>query len=159
MSIGSYNYQGLVISYLNQNHPFASTASKRMSYDHTTLYSYGSVLAEIDTTKKILYVFRYIADYSNTSRKHAKTLYECASDFTIFIIENKNTVSKVNLQDYWNQIEPLVIKYKRARTRKLIYKWEIHRIVRIAKLYAELHGFDQTMPDNILRMLFVNCLL
>jgi len=53
----------------------------------------------------------------------------------------------------------LVTRYRRARILKPRYKQEIHKIVQTAKLYAELHDFDQTVPDNILRMLFGNCLL
>jgi len=159
MSIGQYDYEGLVISYLIQEYPSAKTARDRMSYNGIKLYSYCSILAEMDAVKKTLYVREETANYSNTSRTHARILYKYASNFTVFTIETYDSVSEENLQNYWNQIEPLVIKYKRARTRKLTYKWEIQRIVQTAKLYAELHGFDQTVPDNILRMLFVNCLL
>ena len=159
MSIGYYDYNGLVISFLNQNYSSSSTAQGRMSYNGTSLYSYSSHLAEIDVDRKILYVFYSIANYSNTSKNQAARLYNNADDFTVFTIENRDTQSEVNLKDYWNQIESLVAKYKRARTRKPQYKHEIHRIIQTAKLYAELHNFDQTVPDNILRMLFVNCLL
>ena len=158
--IGSYDYKGLCKSFLAQDRNNAKTAGDRMSYFGTNLYSYSSTLARIsDTLPSILYIDKHISTYSATSRKHANFLTLAADyNWNIFIIDLDLPVAN-NLSEYWTEVEYLITRYRRARTLKPRIKQQIHTLIHTTKHFAKLHKLDQTIPDSIMRQLFVYQLL
>lgn len=160
IKIGQYDYEGLIQSYLAQDRHSASTASKRMSYHKTVLYSYNSILAKMsELMPDVLYINKHIAKCSNTTKKHTRLLQiNIPSNWDVLVI-NLNTSFSDNLQTYWEDIELLIKQHKRARTRKPIIEKELHKLIRTAQHFAELHELDSTIPDHIMRQLFVNSLL
>ncbi len=159
IKIGQYDYEGLINSYLAQDRPLASTADNRMSYNGNKLYSYNSLLAQIsDTQPNILYINKFTANYSKTSIKQTHKLKKEALSWNIFVIDLDITFTD-NLQFYWEDIELLIKRYKRARTFKPKIKQELHKLINTTQHFAELHGLDSTIPDHIMRQLFVNKLL
>ena len=158
--IGSYDYKGLCKSFLAQDRNNAKTAGDRMSYFGTNLYSYSSTLARIsDTLPSILYIDKHISTYSPTSRKHANFLTLAADyNWNIFIIDLDLPVAN-NLSEYWTEVEYLITRYRRARTLKPRIKQQIHTLIHTTKHFAKLHKLDQTIPDSIMRQLFVYQLL
>ena len=158
--IGSYDYHGLVRSYIAQDRPSASTAGDRMSYSGTKLYSYNSVLAIMDKlSQHILYIDRHISAYSNTSIKHTMELLDAVpSHWKVFIID-LNLTAEENLLEYWKSIDKRITDHTRSRKYKHIIKQSIHDEIRTAQLFAELHKLDQTIPEELMRKLFVHQLL
>lgn len=160
IKIGQYDYDGLIKSYLAQDRPSASTASDRMSYKGITLYSYSSILTQIsETIPKTLYANKSLFKYSITTTKQFYKLQKIASHgWSIFIIDLDIAFAN-NLQLYWTEVEGVIKQHKYARTCKPIIEKELHKLIRTAQHFAELHGLDPTIPDHIMRQLFVNQLL
>lgn len=160
IKIKSYDYEGLIQSYLAQDRPSASTANDRMSYKGITLYSYSSILAQIsETLPNTLYIDKHISRYSRTTSKQFHELQREASlNGNVFVIDLDITFAD-NLQLYWADAELLIKRYKWARTLKPQIKQDLHKLIRNAQHFAELHGLDSTIPDHIMRQLFVNQLL
>lgn len=158
--IGQYDYEGLIESYLAQDRPSASTASNRMSYRGTKLYSYNSLLARMsDIRPNTLYIDKHISRYSITTVKHIHQLQrETLLSWNIFVIDFDIPLAD-NLQIYWVDAEFLIKHHKRARTLKSRIKQDLHELIRTTQHFAELHGLDVTIPDHIMRQLFVNQLL
>lgn len=157
--IEQYDYEGLIQSYLAQDRPSASTASKRMSYHKTVLYSYNSILAKMsEVIPNVLYINKHIAECSNTTKKHTGLLQRKALSWNIFVID-LNIPFADNLQLYWAEAELFIKRYKRARTLKPQIKQDLHKLIRTAQHFAEVHRLDPTIPDPHMRQLFVNQLL
>lgn len=158
--IGQYDYKGLIESYLAQDRPSASTASDRMSYKGINLYSYSSILAQIsETLPNTLYANKYLFKYSITTTKQFYKLQKIAShNWNIFVIDLDITFAD-NLQIYWTEVEDVIKQHKRARTRKPQIKQDLHKLIRTAQHFAEWHELDPTIPDILMRQLFVNQLL
>lgn len=157
--IEQYDYEGLIQSYLAQDRPLASTASNRMSYHNTVLYSYNSILAKMsEVIPNVLYINKHIAECSNTTKKHTGLLQRKALSWNIFVID-LNIPFSDNLQTYWEDIELLIKRYQRARTLKPKIKQALHKLIHTTQHFAELHGLDPTIPDHIMKQLFVNQLL
>lgn len=158
--IGQYDYEGLIQSYLAQDRPSASTANDRMSYKGINLYSYSSILAQMsETLPNTLYANKYLFKYSITTTKQFYKLQKIASHgWSIFVIDLDITFAD-NLQLYWAETELFIKQHKRARTRKPIIEKELHKLIRTTQHFAELHELDSTIPDYIMRQLFVNSLL
>lgn len=158
--IGQYDYDGLIKSYLAQDRHSASTASNRMSYRGIKLYSYNSILARMsDTLPNTLYINKHLSNYSRTTSKQINELQrEALPNWSEFVI-NLDITFADNLQLYWAEAELFIKRYKRARTLKSRIKQELHKLIRTAQHFAELHGLDSTIPDHIMRQLFVNQLL
>lgn len=158
--IGQYDYKGLIKSYLAQDRPSASTANDRMSYKGINLYSYSSILVQMsETLPNTLYANKYLFKYSITTTKQFYKLQKIASHgWSIFVIDLDITFAD-NMQIYLEDIELLIKRYQRARTLKPQIKQELHELIRATQHFAELHKLDSTIPDHIMRQLFVNQLL
>ena len=160
IKIKSYDYEGLIQSYLAQDRPSASTARNRMSYHGIKLYSYNSIIARMsDTLPNTLYINKYLYRYSKTTSKQIRKLQiEALLNWNIFVINSDITFTD-NIRIYWTDVELLIKQHKRARTRKPIIEQELHKLIRTTQHFAELHELDPTIPDHIMRSLFVNQLL
>ncbi len=160
IKIGPYDYEGLIHSYLAQDRPSASTADNRMSYHGPNLYSYNSILAKISGTQpNTLYINKFISKYSITTIKQTHKLHrEALLSWNSFTIDFDISF-KENLSLYWEEVELRIIRYKRARTLKSSIKQSTHEAVSIAQHFAEVHELDPTIPDILMRQLFVNQLL
>lgn len=112
ISIGSYDYDGLVRSFIRQDRPSAKTAEDRMSYSGTNLYSYNANIAKLDGDT-ILLNADYIC-YSHTTTKHFRALSTHTREHQVFTIPfNQN--SERQLQYYWDKISQAITEFRRAR--------------------------------------------
>ncbi len=108
--IGSYDYEGLIKSYLNQNKKYATTASGRLWYRNKYLYSYNTKIAEI-LNDNILLVDSNATNYSITTSKQVNQLKKLNTKYIIIDVVDLNAKTIVN----WHFIDDLIQKYKRAR--------------------------------------------
>ena len=155
-NIGSYDYDGLCKSYLAQDRPSAKTAQNRMSYSGVYLYSYNSVLAKLDTERKILYIDSDIAHYSNTSSDHANKLRAEAKDnFTIFELLVDATIEDT-VTYYTNIINSAIIKHTRARAThsKQYWKSQIFNTLDELTLYLDLHTIKNSKLRKVTQPIF-----
>jgi hypothetical protein len=123
-------------------------AEIRMSFRARTIYSYSSVLAEFDTANNILWVNKHIANYSNTSRKHANALYTAAKGLrnSPEIMQTDLDQTPIqNLNQYWEDIQTDTASYLRARTRKEQLKGIIHATYQEALRYADIKCIDKRL--------------
>ena len=161
IKIGQYDYEGLIKSYLAQDRPSAKTANNRMSYSGPKLSSYNSTLALISTSRpSTLYIDKAISNYSNTTQRQTRELLYVAAEesWSTFTIDLYLPID-ANLEVFWKDIELLITRYKRARTSKPFIKRSIHEAISNAQHFAEWHELDPTIPDILMRQLFVNQLL
>ena len=161
IKIGQYDYEGLIKSYLAQDRPSAKTANNRMSYSGPKLSSYNSTLALISTSRpSTLYIDKAISKYSNTTQRQTRELlYVTAEEsWNTFTIDLHLPID-ANLEVFWKDIELLITRYKRARTLKPSIKQSIHETISTAQHFAEWHELDPTIPELLMRQLFVNQLL
>ena len=161
IKIGPYNYEGLIRSFLAQDRPSAKTANNRMSYSGPKLSSYNSTLALISASRpSTLYIDKAISKYSNTTQRQTRELLYVAAEqnWTVFTID-LHLHPQINLEVFWSEVELLITRYKRARTSKPSIKQSIHEAISIAQHFAEWHKLDPTIPDILMRHLFINQLL
>ena len=120
MSIGPYDYDGLLRAFLYQHESSGSTAQGRMSFSGNTLYSYSSVLAKLGTYPKsqqtVLFIDNRIANYSVTTTKQVARMRRINSYPEQFWDLDKSV--EQNLLYLINNIDALLIKHKRARSNK-----------------------------------------
>lgn len=120
MSIGPYDYDGLLRAFLYQHEPSGSTAEGRMSFSGNTLKSYSSVLALLGTYPKsqqtVLFIDNWIATYSITTAKQTARMRRINSYPEQFWNLDKSV--EQNLLYLINNIEVLLVKHKRARSNK-----------------------------------------
>ena len=120
MSIGPYNYDGLLRAFLYQHEPSGSTAENRMSFSGNTLKSYSSVLARLGTYPKsqqtVLFIDNRISGYSITTAKQVARMRRINSYPEQFWNLDKSV--EQNLLYLINNIEVLLVKHKRARSNK-----------------------------------------
>lgn len=120
MSIGPYDYDGLLRAFLYQHEPSGSTAEGRMSFSGNTLKSYSSVLALLGTYPKsqqtVLFIDNWIATYSVTTAKQVARMRRINSHHEQFWDLNESI--EQNLLSIILRISDLLIKYKRARSNK-----------------------------------------
>lgn len=120
MSIGPYDYDGLLRAFLYQHEPSGSTAEDRMSFFGNTLYSYSSVLARLGTYPKsqqtVLFIDNRISGYSITTAKHTNLMLRLNSH-PVQLWDLEKSVER-NLTAIINRIDTLLIKHKRARSNK-----------------------------------------
>lgn len=116
------------------------------SYDGNKLYSYDSLLAKIDRDKKIVYVNSEIADYSNSSRKHANHMHRAIPSFyEIFEWDFGNNIYEERL----DKILKLLDMQSRARRRD--YSLEIKKLILNTKKYSEIHPLKNKDDKKILK--------
>lgn len=120
MSIGPYDYDGLLRAFLYQHEPSGSTAEGRMSFSGNTLKSYRSVLAQLGIYPKsqqtVLFVDNRISGYSITTAKQVARMRRINSYPEQFWDLGKSV--EQNLTAIINRIDTLLIKHKRARSNK-----------------------------------------
>ena len=160
IEIKSYDYHNLIRSYLAQDRPAATTAGDRLSYSKLRLYSYNSVLATISSIyPNTIFIDKYTCKCSNTTSKQATKLRNLIPyNWNVFTID-LNSTDTVTLGEYWEDITDLVGSYKRSRKYKHHIKQSIHDLISTAQQFARVHGLDSAVPDDLLRLLFVNQLL
>ena len=138
----SYNYDSLIIDYINQSFSYASTAQGRMSFREDTLYSYKSKLFKrIAPNAYILDVA--ISKYSVTTAKHTmRILRAMPSNVTIYrtCIDN-DPIS--NVIDYISDVKYLISKFTRARSTKPQWQKHIHRTYAELQSYIEFYKLDK----------------
>ena len=120
MSIGRYDYDGLLRAFLYQHEPSSSTAEGRMSFSGNTLKSYNSVLARLGTYPKsqqtVLFIDNWTATYSTTTAKHTNLMRQINSHPEQFWYLNESV--EQNLLSIIIHISDLLVKHKRARSNK-----------------------------------------
>ena len=120
MSIGRYDYDGLLRAFLYQHETSGSTAEGRISFSGNTLYSYSSVLARLGTYPKsqqtVLFIDNRIAGYSVTTAKHTNLMRRINSHTEQFWDLNESV--EQNLLSIILRINDLLVKHKRARSNK-----------------------------------------
>ena len=120
MSIGPYDYDGLLRAFLYQHEPSGLTAEGRMSFSGNTLKSYSSVLAQLGTYPKsqqtVLFIDNRIAGYSVTTAKQVALMRRINSHPEQFW--NLDESVEQNLLYIMNNIDELLIKHNRARSNK-----------------------------------------
>lgn len=120
MSIGPYDYDGLLRAFLYQHESSGSTAENRMSFSGNTLYSYFSVLARLETYPKsqqtVLFIDNGISEYSVTTAKQVARMRRINSYPEQFWDLEKSV--EQNLLSIIIRINDLLIKHKRARSNK-----------------------------------------
>lgn len=161
ITIGQYDYKGLIKSYLLQDRLDAKTATNRMSYKGKILYSYRTKLAQIyDFENKILLIDGGTARYSPTSAKHANKLKTTAKEFNwqIFVIDLDYTPLD-NLKEYWKDVEDHIGSFKRSRKYKEIARQKTLDLIAEAKEYAEMYKLNSEVPKHIMEQLFTHKLL
>lgn len=110
------------------------------------MYSYHSLLAKIDRSKKIVYVNGRIAGYSNTSRKHANHMHRAIpSNYDIFEWDFANNIYEERLE----KILKLLDMQSRARSRD--YSLEIKKLILNTKKYSEIHTSMEKREKKILK--------
>ena len=123
-----------------------SSRGSNFSYDGSKLYSYTSLLAKIDRSKKIVYVNSRIAGYSNSSRKHANHMYRAIPSFyEIFEWDFGNNIYEERL----DKILKLLDMQSRARSRD--YSLEIKKLILNTKKYSEIHTSMEKREKKILK--------
>lgn len=154
MAIGQYDYEGLCKAYINQTHIKGTTAQNRMSFYVTGLYSYDSLMAELDDVNKVLLINLSIAHYSKTSKRQLQILTNVASNYTIFQIDLDLTPSQ-NLIKYVERLHILLAQYTRARKFKYIRKLRIIRTYEEAQAYINYIQIDKrTKPYKQFKQFF-----
>lgn len=120
MSIGRYDYDGLLRAFLYQHETSGSTAEGRMSFSGNTLKSYSSVLARLGTYHKsqqtVLFIDNWTANYSVTTAKHTNLMLRINSHPKQFWDLNESV--EQNLLSIIIHISDLLVKHKRARSNK-----------------------------------------
>lgn len=120
MSIGRYDYDGLLRAFLYQYETSGLTAEGRMSFSGNTLKSYSSVLAQLGTYPKsqqtVLFIDNRISSYSTTTSKHTSLMRRINSHPEQFWELDKSV--EQNLLYLINSIDVLLVKHKRARSNK-----------------------------------------
>lgn len=119
MSIGSYDYAGLIQTFLRQSQIEGSTAGDRMSFYGDRLYSYSSILAQLRTIPNgdtVLFIDKHISNYSPTTSRHTSKLRSI--NWFPVRMWNLSESYEQNLTEILDEIDELLIKHKRARTNK-----------------------------------------
>ena len=123
-----------------------SSRGSNFSYDGSKLYSYDSLLAKIDRSKKIVYVNSRIAGYSNSSRKHANHMRRAIpSNYEIFEWDFATNIYEERLE----RILKLLDMQSRARRRD--YSLEIKELILNTKKYSETHSSNSKREKKILK--------
>ena len=148
----------VVKQFLAQNSThLIKSSSKNLSAQGPQLYSYDSLLAEFSSTIPVLYIDKHIADYSNTSRRHARLLrmHNTHEHFSVSIGEP----FEESLANMHENIHKLIGSYLRSRRFKDGIKVRIHLLIKSAKLFAKLHSLNEELPADLFAELMKHKLL
>ena len=151
----SYNYDSLIIDYINQSFPYASTAQGRMSFREDTLYSYKSKLFQrIAPNTYVLDVA--ISKYSVTTAKHTMRILRAMPSNTVIYRTRIDNDPISNVIDYLSDIKYLISKFTRARNTKFQWQKHIHRTYAELQSYIEFYKLDKrTAAYRQFKQLFV----
>jgi len=151
------NYSALAHHYI-YNNDYSECYGYRMYSENENLFSYGShfqMARKLEVKgHKVIFVTNYTA--SNTT---AKQMYHLRSaipyDWKVFNVDSMYS-HKVNIKDWFEQIEFNQYKYSRARSNKQYYKRTIEELVAIIVEYKELFDVkyrfnkaEQEIIDNL----------
>ena len=138
----SYNYDSLIIYYINQSFPYASTAQGRMSFKGDTLYSYKSKLFQRIAPNTYV-LDAAISKYSVTTAKHtSRILYAMPSNATIYRTYIGKPIQQ-NVLSYISDIKYFISKFTRARSTKPQWQKHIHRTYAELQSYIEFYKLDK----------------
>ena len=138
----SYNYDSLIIDYINQSFSYASTAQGRMSFRENTLYSYKSKLFQrIAPNTYILDVA--ISKYSVTTAKHTNLILLAMPRSAVIYRTCIDNDPISNVIDYISDIKYLISKFTRARNTKFQWQKHIHRTYAELQSYIEFYKLDK----------------
>lgn len=122
--IGSYDYDGLIKSFLHRNDKEGNTAQGRMSFYGNRLYSYNALLAELRTLPKsnqtALFIDKSIKNYSVTTAKQTTRLLR-QNNYPVYVWYLKMNPEQ-NAEEMLLEIDELIKKHTKARSRKQYYK-------------------------------------
>jgi len=110
------------------------------SYSYNVLYSYNSTLAEWDQDKKVLLINDHIANYSNTSKRHALHMERALMGENITKLYLYGT-----LVAQTEMLRDLILKQERAR--KYDYTNEINELIQNIDLYVEYLNVDKRTKE------------
>jgi len=129
----SYDYYELCKEWLSQQYDENSTAQNRMHYYKTRLYSFQTLLAEIQDDGVVL-IDNYCAKYSNTSKKHTSNLLEALynEDIQFYVVNDIYDIT--NIEDSVDIVKEYITKYKRARLDYTRDNWRIQAKGKVAEL-------------------------
>ena len=148
----------VVKQFLAQNSThLIKSSSKNLSAKGPQLYSYDSLLAEFSNTMPVLYIDKHIANYSNTSQKHARLLsvHNTYEHFSVSIGEP----FEESLANMHENIHKLIGSYLRSRKFKAGIKVNIRYRIKDAKLFAKLHNLNEELPADLFAELMKHKLL
>ena len=138
----SYNYDSLIIDYINQSFPYASTAHGRMSFKDDILYSYKSKLFQrIAPNTYILDVA--ISKYSVTTAKHTMRILRALPSNTVIYRTCIDNDPISNVIDYVSDVKYSISKFTRARSTKPQWQKHIHRTYAELQSYIEFYKLDK----------------
>ena len=138
----SYNYDSLIIDYINQSFPYASTAQGRMSFKGDILYSYKSKLFQrIAPNTYVLDVA--ISKYSVTTAKHTMRILRAMPNNTVIYRTCIDNDPISNVIDYVSDIKYLISKFTRARSTKPQWQNQINRTYAELQSYIEFYKLDK----------------
>ena len=138
----SYNYDSLIIDYINQSFSYASTAQGRMSFREDTLYSYKSKLFQrIAPNTYVLDVA--ISKYSVTTAKHTMRILRAMPSNAVIYRTYIDNDPISNVIDYISDIKYLISKFTRARNTKFQWQKHIHRTYAELQSYIEFYKLDK----------------
>ena len=151
----SYNYNSLIIDYINQSFPYASTAQGRMSFREDTLYSYKSKLFQrIAPNTYVLDVA--ISKYSVTTAKHTMRILRAMPSNTVIYRTYIDNDPISNVIDYVSDVKHLISKFTRARSTKPQWQKQIKRTYAELESYMEFYTVDKrTTAYREFKQLFV----
>ena len=151
----SYNYDSLIIDYINQSAPDGSTAQGRMSFKKDTLYSYKSKLFQrIAPNTYILDVA--ISKYSVTTAKHTMRILRAMPSNTVIYRTCIDNDPISNVIDYVSDVKYSISKFTRARSTKPQWQKHIHRTYAELQSYIEFYKLDKrTAAYRQFKQLFV----
>ena len=138
----SYNYDSLIIDYINQSFPYASTAQGRMSFNGDILYSYKSKLFQRIAPNTYI-LDAAISKYSVTTAKHTIRILRTMPSNTVIYRTCIDNDPISNVIDYVSDIKYLISKFTRARSTKPQWQKHIHRTYAELQSYIEFYKLDK----------------
>ena len=138
----SYNYDSLIIDYINQSFPYASTAQGRMSFREDTLYSYKSKLFQRIAPNTYI-LDRAISKYSVTTAKHTMRILRAMPSNTVIYRTCIDNDPISNVIDYISDVKYLISKFSRARNTKPQWYRQIKRTYAELQSYIEFYKLDK----------------
>ena len=134
----------VISAFLNQETYEGMNYQDSMSFKGVKLYSYNSLLAEIDLPNKVLLIDSDICNYSVTTSKQTGYLSSQARHLTIYS-HPLGAKPEIVMSYYWIGVEKQIASYLRARAEhiKELHKQRIQKTLDEARSYAEYVNLDK----------------